>query len=109
MPNLDTTQRHLLKRLAELGGRLTEIETELLSHSNQDWDELAHEREDDEVLERLGRSGQAEITRIRAALDRIAQGTYGICTTCGEPIGEDRLAALPDTPVCRTCAMEHAA
>jgi RNA polymerase-binding transcription factor DksA len=65
---------------------------------------MAVEREDDEVLERLGVSGQEEIARIRAALARMEAGEYGVCVTCGEDIAEERLDLLPATPFCRRCA-----
>jgi RNA polymerase-binding transcription factor DksA len=41
---------------------------------------------------------------IEAALDRIANGSYGTCANCGEAIGEERLDAVPATPLCATCA-----
>ena len=41
---------------------------------------------------------------IDAALRRIEEGTYGICTNCGKPIGEERLEALPWTDLCIDCA-----
>jgi RNA polymerase-binding protein DksA len=41
---------------------------------------------------------------IDAALARIDDGTYGICTNCGKPIGEDRLEALPWASLCIDCA-----
>ena len=91
-------------RLAELGARLEMIESELDSHHNPDWEELAVERETDEVLEATGIAGQAEIPQIRAALARIADGSYGECARCGADIAEARLDALPWTPVCRECA-----
>jgi RNA polymerase-binding transcription factor DksA len=94
----------LAKRLEELGSRLEAIEEELDSHQNRDWEELATEREGDEVLEATGNAGKAEITQIRAALKRIDDGTYGSCARCGDPIGEARLDALPWTPLCRKCA-----
>lgn len=94
----------LEKRLAELGVRLEAIEEELDSHQNRDWEELATEREGDEVLEATGNAGLAEITQIRAALQRITDGTYGDCVRCGEPIAEARLDVLPWTPLCRRCA-----
>jgi RNA polymerase-binding transcription factor DksA len=94
----------LEKRLLELGARLEAIEEELDSHQNRDWEELATEREGDEVLEATGNAGKAEITRIRAALGRIADGSYGTCMRCGEPIAEARLDLLPWTPLCRNCA-----
>ena len=40
---------------------------------------------------------------IDAAVTRIDQGTYGICRTCGRPIGEERLEALPWTTQCIDC------
>lgn len=94
----------LLTRLSELDQRLHEIEAELDAHQSKDWEELATEREDDEVLEGLGLAGQEEIRRIRAALQRIRDGEYGICTKCGEQISEARLDVLPYTPFCKTCA-----
>jgi RNA polymerase-binding protein DksA len=41
---------------------------------------------------------------IDAALERIEGGTYGVCTNCGKPIGEERLKALPWTDLCIDCA-----
>ena len=94
----------LEQRLSELGARLEAIDEELDSHHDPDWEELAIEREGDEVLEATGHAGLAEITQIRAALKRIADGSYGDCVRCGEPIAEGRLDALPWTPLCRSCA-----
>lgn len=94
----------LENRLKELGVRLEAIEEELDSHQNRDWEELAAEREGDEVLEATGNAGKAEITQIRAALRRIEEGSYGACVRCGERIAEARLDLLPWTPLCRSCA-----
>jgi DnaK suppressor protein len=44
------------------------------------------------------------LTATDAALRRIEDGTYGICTNCGKPIGEERLQALPWTNLCIDCA-----
>lgn len=98
----------LQRRLRELLGRMKGIESELVSHADPDLDDMALEREADEVLEALGEAGNREVVQIRAALDRIATGKYGICLSCGEKIGADRLAALPETPLCRACAQEVA-
>lgn len=45
----------------------------------------------------------ARLRAIDGALRRIAAGDYGRCTGCGQPIGEERLRALPETDLCRAC------
>lgn len=94
----------LLARMADLRTRLEHIEEELDSHQSKDWEDLATEREEDEVLEGMGVSGQQEIRMIEAALKRIDEGEYGFCTKCGAVISAERLDVLPHTPFCRTCA-----
>jgi DnaK suppressor protein len=37
------------------------------------------------------------------ALARIAAGTYGVCESCGEPIGKARLQAFPRATLCVQC------
>lgn len=104
MMNLQTRQEELQDRLKMLEDRLHRIRDDLEEPADPDVEERAVEREEDEVLESLGQSGQAEIDMIRAAVARIAAGTYGTCTRCGGAIAEARLDALPWTPFCRDCA-----
>lgn len=99
-----TRKAALQARLTDLQSRLQSIEAELDSHNDPDWEELATEREGDEVLEATGISGQQEIRMIEAALVRIDDDEYGFCTKCGAEIGEARLDAVPYTPFCRACA-----
>ena len=40
---------------------------------------------------------------LEAALSRIDQGTYGRCSSCGNPIERRRLEILPDTTKCVKC------
>jgi len=51
------------------------------------------------------RSSQRRTTLrlIEAALRRIAEGSFGVCVTCGEEIKERRLEALPWTQFCLQC------
>ena len=37
------------------------------------------------------------------ALERIEDGTYGLCEQCGEPIGKMRLMAFPRATLCMDC------
>jgi len=43
------------------------------------------------------------IRKIQAALQRIDDGSYGICEECGEDIGVPRLKARPVTKLCINC------
>lgn len=105
MTTMADRREALMKRLSELKARLHDIEEELESHDSKDWEELAVEREEDEVLEGMGRSGQAEIRKIEAALARIDAGEYGHCAKCGDKITNERLDVLPYTPFCKSCAV----
>lgn len=44
------------------------------------------------------------VAEIDAALVRVDSGTYGVCESCGEQIGEDRLDARPEARTCIRCA-----
>lgn len=43
------------------------------------------------------------IGKIKEALERIDNGSYGICEECGEQISEARLKARPVTTLCIDC------
>ena len=47
---------------------------------------------------------QDELRALDAATTRIANGTYGLCHRCHQPIAPTRLDALPDTTTCIKCA-----
>jgi RNA polymerase-binding transcription factor DksA len=104
MTSLALRKTQLEARLAALNDRLGAIETELQSHDEKDWEELATAREGDEVLESIGVGAQAEMRAIKAALQRIEVGEYGACVRCGAEISEARLDLLPFTPFCKDCA-----
>lgn len=57
------------------------------------------------LLDRL----QQRKTSIERALARSDQGTYGLCTRCGQEIDPDRLSVLPDTRLCIRCARNREA
>lgn len=46
------------------------------------------------------------VTKIREALARIDDGSFGICDSCGESISEKRLLARPVTTLCIECKAE---
>ena len=74
------------------------------THHEPDWQERATQLENDEVLEELDEMTLEEIRQIRMALRRMENGSYGICSTCGRPIGTKRLAAVPSALTCVACS-----
>lgn len=71
-----------------------------LSHLAQHQADIAtetFEREKDfSILEQI----EAELADVDRALERLDRGTYGRCEACHEPIGDERLAALPAARLC---------
>jgi DnaK suppressor protein len=49
------------------------------------------------------------IEKIKEALERIDNGTFGICALCGRDIGEERLRARPVTTLCIDCKKKQEA
>jgi DnaK suppressor protein len=49
-------------------------------------------------------SAREQVAALDAALERLAQGRYGVCDRCGRPIGRERLAARPAARTCIECA-----
>jgi RNA polymerase-binding protein DksA len=47
------------------------------------------------------------LQKVNEALERIENGTYGICEMCGLPIPEERLEALPYANLCITCKQKE--
>lgn len=61
-------------------------------------------RETDISLELRSRDREGKlIKKINEALDRLEQGEYGYCETCGEDIGVSRLEARPTADLCIDC------
>lgn len=58
---------------------------------------------DREIDYSLEEASNHVLAAIDTALQRIEEGTYGTCVTCGRPIGEDRLEAIPYATQCIDC------
>lgn len=93
-------------RIAELDKRMHEVDHELGAPMTADMNDQAIDLEDDEVLEMLGIATQREIALLNLALERIEDGSFGICKKCEEPILEARLNAVPYAPLCKDCARQ---
>jgi DnaK suppressor protein len=47
------------------------------------------------------------LDQVRAALQRMDDGSYGICIDCGRPVEPARLEAVPWTPYCKADQEKH--
>jgi DnaK suppressor protein len=92
---------------------LSEIDSELRAEREANKDEgmdtydLASEERDREINFILSDRERVKIKQIDDALDRLDQGTYGVCESCGLEIAEERLQAMPFTRLCRDCQQEQ--
>ena len=55
----------------------------------------------------LRESAEAKIQSIKLAIERLDQGSYGICAVCGQFIDPNRLEILPHTRLCVRCAQNQ--
>lgn len=55
----------------------------------------------------LAESGSQALPLIEAAIDRIDEGTFGVCEECGVQIPRARLNAIPFAHLCVNCASEQ--
>jgi DnaK suppressor protein len=94
----------LKARLSDLTGRLAEVDRELRKPLPADLEEQATDLENQDALKAIENSEIREIRQIQEALKRISEGTYGICSKCGEDIDPRRLEALPTATRCIACA-----
>ena len=55
-------------------------------------------------VDAMVREARHHLDEIDAALERVAEGTYGTCEVCGQPIPSGRLEARPTSRTCVGCA-----
>jgi RNA polymerase-binding transcription factor DksA len=95
---LEAEKERLSRQLAALGGGTNGSD---LDHNFADSGQVAAE-----VGEARSLAGSLEdqLAAVQQALDRIDDGTYGLCQHCGQPIADARLEAMPETRWCINCA-----
>ncbi|HEV8055233.1 MAG TPA: TraR/DksA C4-type zinc finger protein [Nocardioidaceae bacterium] len=69
-------------------------------HDQADVGSTAFERDHEMSLARHSRE---MLSQIEHALERIDDGSYGVCESCGNPIGKLRLMAFPRATLCVAC------
>ena len=60
-----------------------------------------------EVSILLSARDKEKVFAIEEALEKIQEGTYGICEECGDEIGSGRLKAMPLAKLCIACQSQN--
>jgi DnaK suppressor protein len=102
--NLDAIRKLLVQRKLELEQELTQLSQEKFSDGQvQDPGDQALSSTMESLKVSLQDTEREEYNRILAAIEKIDNGTYGICMDCGQPISEKRLASFPNAARCLAC------
>ena len=89
-------------RQAELSGALRNREDIAIEKTPDALDEVQLAGERELAIRNLDRDSNM-LRQVKAALGRIADGSYGVCLHCEEDISVKRLNAVPQTPYCIRC------
>ena len=93
-------RRDALKKA--LAGDLSALK-ELSEQSTGDVVDVALDAAQDEISSQLAEVESRELASIDQALERMREGTYGVCEGCGSSIPLARLQALPYATCCIEC------
>ena len=103
---LAAAKAELLELERELAQRLEELDR---SDSRPKMDgavgrlTFMDEYQQHKMAEHGRRSVESRLGRVRAALGRVGNGTYGICARCGIDIPPERLEFMPEAAHCVQC------
>jgi DnaK suppressor protein len=103
---LEKYRRLLEEKKTSLSAELAkarDAEEETTEESTQDIADKAVSSYTREFLYSLSDGDRTTLLHIDEALDRIDEGTYGMCVNCSTPMLEKRLMAVPWTPFCIDC------
>jgi len=101
-------------RLLEMKRAITREINDDLKHGREgakedgmDTYDLASEERDREINFILSDREREKLQLIEEAIERIDEGSYGICESCESDIAPGRLEAMPFTRLCVSCQAER--
>lgn len=105
----ETVRTILIQKMSDILGIAYDTVDRMSKGSNSFPDPLDRAMsESNRVLELRERDRERKLLRkIRDALARLENGSYGICEQCEEEISEQRLIARPETTLCIDCKEEQ--
>ena len=96
---LETERDRVEIQLGELG-----VDRDSFDEGFADSGQVTAERGEVEAL--VGKLREA-LHDVDAALAKLERGEYGVCESCGGPIGDARLEAMPAARLCIACASKR--
>jgi len=100
--NTSAFRRLLEAKRTELSSTTSNRNEIVIEAAADEMDRLQQQMNRDIAIRNLDRSSTL-LKNIQAALNRIQDGTYGVCSRCEEPIPERRLTAVPWASYCVSC------
>ena len=109
--DMDAFKAQLTQRLEELLSQADDTVTGMTAQKENfpDPTDRASLESDRNFMLRIRDREAKLIKKIKKAIERIDNGTFGICETCGEEISIERLKARPVTTQCIECKTKKAA
>jgi DnaK suppressor protein len=107
---LATAHENLLETKRKLLGEIDlELRAERESNKDEGMDtyDLASEERDREINVILSDRERVKLEQIDDAIERLDNGNYGVCESCGLEIAEERLIAMPFSTLCRDCQQDQ--
>ncbi len=107
-------KKALLSLRERLVGKVDSMQDEALKRSRQDASgdlsnvpihmaDVGTDNYERELMIELIQSGEESVRNIDAALEKIEDGTFGICELCEKKINRERLKAVPHAKLCIDC------
>lgn len=108
----------LLSLREKLVGKVDYMQEEALKKSRQDASgdlsnvpihmaDVGTDNYERELMIELIQNGEDSVRNIDDALERIEEGTFGICEACEKKINRERLKAVPYASLCISCQREE--
>ena len=103
---LDRKKRLWLEVKDQLKSNIGDGYQEMLATARDEEDQATVSLMAETNLTLLGPKRQ-ELEAIEEALQRLENGSYGLCEVCGQSIEPRRLEIMPETPLCRACMSQR--
>ena len=98
--NVDSMQGEALKRSRQdASGDLSNVPIHMADVGTDNYER--------ELMIELIENGEESLRNIDTALEKIEEGTFGICESCEKKINKERLKAVPYASLCIDCTRKE--